>query len=229
MMIVLRAHIVRVILGSGNFTWSDTRLTAALVALFAISLIAQSLMLIFSRAFYAAGKTLIPVIVNICGAIAAAMMAYFGVMWISTAGTPRYFMESLFRVSDIPGVPSLMIPLAYSVSLIVTALAFAYIFARRFGYEARVVDTFVHSSSASILGASAAYAMLQALGPLLPTETFLGIFLQGLFAGIVGLIVWVLTLYLLRSDELREIRIVMTEKILNSSLYSLLHGRKNNT
>jgi len=35
--IVLRAQIVRTILGTGQFSWSDTRLTAAALALFIIS------------------------------------------------------------------------------------------------------------------------------------------------------------------------------------------------
>jgi len=39
--IVLRAQIVRVVLGSGAFDWADTRLTAALFALFVVSLLAQ--------------------------------------------------------------------------------------------------------------------------------------------------------------------------------------------
>lgn len=214
-MIVLRAHIVRVILGSGNFTWSDTRLTAALVALFVISLISQSLILIFSRAYYAAGKTLVPIVLNVGGALVASVGAYIGLLWLTDATASRYFIESLLRVSDIPGVPSLMIPFAYSLSLIAVSIIFAVLFARTYGYEVGVLDTLVHSSSASIIGASASYAVLQALGPLLPTETFMGIFIQGASAGIIGLLVWALMLHLLGSGELKEIRTVLRDKLSN--------------
>src|SRR3989344_3667124 len=72
LIIVLRAHIVRVILGSGAFSWSDTRLTAALLALFSVSLVSQSLILIFSRAYYAAGNTKIPILVNTVAVFSAA-------------------------------------------------------------------------------------------------------------------------------------------------------------
>lgn len=41
--IILRAQIVRVILGSNAFSWDDTRLAAATLALFVIGLVAQSL------------------------------------------------------------------------------------------------------------------------------------------------------------------------------------------
>ena len=37
-MIVMRAQIVRIILGSGQFNWDDTRLTAAALSLFVLSL-----------------------------------------------------------------------------------------------------------------------------------------------------------------------------------------------
>ena len=55
--IVLRAQIVRSVLGSGAFDWADTKLTAAALALFSISLIAQSLNLLFVRGYYASGNT----------------------------------------------------------------------------------------------------------------------------------------------------------------------------
>ena len=50
LIIVLRAHIVRVILGTGAFDWNATRLTAALLAILAIGLVAQGLAILFSRA-----------------------------------------------------------------------------------------------------------------------------------------------------------------------------------
>src|SRR5690606_18920193 len=46
LIIVLRAQIVRVVLGSGAFDWSDTRLTAAVLAVLSISLLAQATTLV---------------------------------------------------------------------------------------------------------------------------------------------------------------------------------------
>ena len=50
--IVLRAQIVRTLLGSGNFDWADTRLTAAALALFSISAVFQVLILLFVRGIF---------------------------------------------------------------------------------------------------------------------------------------------------------------------------------
>lgn len=203
--IVLRAQIVRVILGSGEFSWSDTRLTAAVLALFAVSLVSQAIILIFSRAYYAAKETLTPIIINVSGALFAGVAAYLGVLWLQTADFPRYMLESLFRVSETPGTALLMIPLSYSVMITVSSLIFAVLFARRFGFDRSVLRTLGQSFAAATIGAAAAYLGLQTLAPLLPTDTFLGIFAQGLGAAIVGGAAWLGMLVLLKNVEFSEI------------------------
>lgn len=60
--IVLRAQLVRTILGAGAFDWSATRLTAAALALFVVSLCAQSVTLLIARGYYAAGRSSKPLL-----------------------------------------------------------------------------------------------------------------------------------------------------------------------
>ncbi len=213
LIIVLRAQIVRTVLGSGEFSWSDTRLTAAILALFAVSLISQAVILVFSRAYYAAQATWVPVVVNVGSAIGAALLAYFGVIWIRGAEISKFFLEDLFRVTDIPGTAVLMIPFAYSFAMVIGSLLFAYLFARRFGFDFRTLRTVGASFAASILAAFAAYGALQALAPLLPTETFLGIFTQGALSGLAGICVWIGVLALMKSQELFEILDVVLQKL----------------
>src|SRR5690606_20597616 len=67
--IVLRAQIVRVILGAGEFGWTETRLTAAALSLFVLSVLAQNLVQLFIRAYYAKGETVKPLIINIFSAV----------------------------------------------------------------------------------------------------------------------------------------------------------------
>ncbi len=211
--VVLRAHIVRIILGSGAFSWDDTRLTAAILASFALSLIAQSAILVFSRAYYAAHSTKVPILVNIGGAFVAIVLAYAGVASVRAYSSARFFLEALFRVADVPGTSVIMIPLAYSLAMIGTALVFAFLFSRRFGFEKNVWRSFGSSFAASTLGAAAAYAILQITVPLLLQSTFFGIFMQGFTAGIIGVLVWILFLFILRNDEVQEIRAVLSRKL----------------
>ncbi len=212
LMIVLRAHIVRIILGSGQFSWEDTRLTAAILALFCISLIAQSSLLIFSRAYYAAHKTLIPILVNVGGTLLAAGAAYAGVWWIGHAQFMRLFIESLFRVDDVAGTSVLMIPLAYSLVIIGAACIFGYLFTRDFGKDDRVGETLVASFSSSVIGGASAYWVLAFLGPIIPLTTFMGVLEQAVAAFVIGLATWGVTLYLLKSREFTEVLLILGRK-----------------
>ena len=57
LIIVLRAQIVRVVLGAGQFDWDDTQLTLQALGVFAISLWAQSIIPLLARSFYAIHNT----------------------------------------------------------------------------------------------------------------------------------------------------------------------------
>src|SRR3989344_6639446 len=97
--IVLRAQIVRVVLGSGQFSWSDTRLTAAALALFVLSSVGQSLILLFVRSFYAEGKTAKPLFINIISAIATILMGFGLIKLYHSVPDFAYFIQSLLKTS----------------------------------------------------------------------------------------------------------------------------------
>lgn len=202
--IVLRAHIVRVVLGSGAFSWDDTRLTAAILGLFSISLLAQALILIFSRAYYAAGKTWLPIVLNVGGSLAAAAFAYTLTIFVGSHPFLTTLMEVLFRVSAVEGTAVLMVPLAYSVIMIFIAALFGFLFWRQYGGTGALQSAGI-SFSAAIIGSMVTYSALQLFGPLLPTNTFLGIFAQGVFAGMCGLVAWVGILWLMKSQEFADV------------------------
>lgn len=208
LMVVLRAHMVRVILGSGEFTWSDTRLTAAVLAGFVISLVAQAVILIFSRAYYAAGRSLEPIVVNVGAALVASGAAYLAFQWFEGSTVARFFIEDLFRISDIPGTGVVALALSYSVVMLGAAVMFAALFARRFGFEQVVLKSAFFSFAAAVIAGSVTYGTLQLFGPLLPTDTFFGIFAQGAVSGIAGIVAWGITLTVLGNREFAEVRAV---------------------
>lgn len=57
-----------------------------------------------------------------------------------------------------------------------------------------------------------AYEFLEVLGLYLNMNSFLGVFLQGLVSGVVGLITWWLILELMRNEEIRDIREALHRK-----------------
>lgn len=59
-LLLLRAQVVRLILGYGFFGWSDTRSASLALGFFALSIVSQGLVPLFARAFYAIHDTKIP-------------------------------------------------------------------------------------------------------------------------------------------------------------------------
>lgn len=119
--IVLRAQVVRTILGAGKFDWADTRLTAAALAIFIVSAVAQSLILVFVRAYYALGNTRRPLYMNVGSALLIIVLAYIFNFEYSQSEIFRNFIGALLRVDDL-NTQVLMLPLAYSIGVLFNAL-----------------------------------------------------------------------------------------------------------
>lgn len=202
LVIVLRAHLVRVILGAGQFSWVDTRLAAAALALFTFSVVAQGLILLFVRGYYAAGLTQKPLIVNVFSSMVAVGSAFYLLNLFKTNVEFRHFFEDMFRVQDVPGTQMLMLPLAFSIGVIVSLALLWTLFKRDFAdcYISMRKSFFQNAFSAVIMGYTA-YFMLRLLEPIFDINTSLGVFLQGFIAGITGLITGSLFLYLVKNEE----------------------------
>lgn len=75
LMIILRAQIVRIVLGTGNFDWHDTYYTAQVLGYFSLSLVFQCLVPLIARAFYALEDTKTPVITSMISFILNIILA----------------------------------------------------------------------------------------------------------------------------------------------------------
>ena len=211
--VVLRAQIVRSILGAGEVGWAATRLTAAALALFVLSVLAQSLILLLVRGYYAAGRTIKPLIINVLSSISIIIFALVFTNIFTTYDPFRYFIEALFRVSDIPGTEVLMLPLAFSLGVLINVFVLWGVFRKDFNvYTKKLTKTLRHSFMSSIIMGFAAYQALQVLDNVLDINTFLGIFGQGLFAGIFGILVGVLALRIMGNEEIVEITAALRRK-----------------
>ncbi len=204
--IVVRAQIVRVILGSGSFSWDDTRLVAACLAIFSVSVVAQGMITLLSRAYYANGDTRRPLVVNLSCSILIIFLSYGFMYLFEHFLVFRYFIESLLKVGDISGTEVLMLPLAYSVGTIINAIVQWYFVRKDFmKRESFITKTFFQSLGASFFLGLVAYVFLNILSPIFGTTTLIGVFLQGFISGMLGIGAAILVLYLLGSEELKDI------------------------
>ncbi|TSC77555.1 MAG: Integral membrane protein MviN [Parcubacteria group bacterium Gr01-1014_24] len=204
--IVLRAQIVRVILGSASFSWDNTRLVAASLAIFSVSVIAQGMIALLSRAYYAQGETRRPLTVNLFCSILIIILSYVFIHLFQNILIFRYFIESMLKVSDIPGTEVLMLPLAYSAGTILNFILHWFFVRRDFmDGESFITKTFFQSLGASFFIGLVAYLGLNIFSPIFGTTTFWGIFLQGFISGILGILAGIVVLHLLKNEELKDI------------------------
>ena len=204
--IVLRAHVVRVVYGTQALTWESTRLVAALLAIFVIGIIAQNLVLIFTRSFYAAGKTWVPLIINV---LCEALKIVFALLFLnlfSQGGIFSGVFAQMLRISDVPGVELLAFPIAYVLGSWINMLIHTISFRWDFG---RLDKGLMFDTGKAFLGALAAaggsWAGLRFFDPIFMSSTFWGVLGQGLFAGTLGILAAIFVLWVLRSRDLIEL------------------------
>lgn len=219
MFIVLRAQIVRTILGAGRFNWNDTRLTAAALALFTMSLLAQNLVALFVRSYYSQGKTKTPLFMNILSASFIVMFSYYLVNVFQTNYFFRDFIESILKVSEIPGTVVLMLPLGFSVGVLINLLIHWVGFHKHFPkYSSPVLRTLFEVTGSSVIMGYVTYRCLGLFDNIFDLDTLFGIFMQGFLSGIMGIFVSIVLLYLLKSRELSEVWATLHRKIWKSNV-----------
>lgn len=205
--VVLRAHIVRIVLGSGAFGWDDTRLTAAILGILVIALAAQGIILLCARAFYAAQRSWNPLLMQL-GDAGVSIAVAWGLMSLALQYPAlRYFVEALFRVTDVSGASILFIAVGATVGqLIVAGVALATLRSVAPGIARSLIRPLFEALGAGILGGAASYGVLSFMGNLEPLTTTHAVFTQGVLAGMVGLLVAVGVLASLRNQEFRDLR-----------------------
>lgn len=203
--IVLRAQLVRVILGAGAFNWDATRLTAAALALFVVSLVAQSLTLFIARCYYAAGNTRKPLYWGVIDVCVSVLSAVLFVELFHSSYFVRAFTEAILRVGDVPGTTVLMLALGFTIGSIVNFIVGFTFFARDFKIARAPLGRLVFQSfAASVIGGAVTYELLSLTGATGTINTTIGLLLQGSVAGVVGILTTAFVLSLLKNQELAE-------------------------
>jgi len=204
--IVVRAQIVRVLLGSPSFSWENTRLVAAALAIFSVSILAQAMIALLSRAYYAKGNTRQPLLVNVISSVVIIFLSYILINLFQYFSFFRYFIESLLKVSDIPGTEVLMLPLAYSLGTILNFAIHLHFAKKEFMEgDSFITKTFFQALGASFFIGFTAYFSLGFFSAVFGTTTFLGVFLQGFLSSILGIAAGILVLHLLGNEELKDL------------------------
>lgn len=219
LVIVLRAQIVRVLLGSGAFDWEDTRLTAAVLAVLIVSLLAQAVLLLLVRAFYAGGRTLMPLLVSLGGGVLSIVTA----LWFSSMYERHDFMrqhlDNLFRIGEVAGSEVLVLAIAFMIGQIVQLLILLILSVSTFRMQYNILwRPLTEGFLATIIGAVVTYATLVFVVDGINQETFIGIVLQGGVAGVAGIMAVIFAYKILGSQELEEVRQSLKTKLFRTDI-----------
>ncbi len=201
--IILRAHIIRLIIGTRQLSWDDTRLAAAALALFGLTLFLQGLAPLFSRAFYAMKNTWIPVVVS-GAAVAVNVGLACGFLWLlNRDGASVDALIRAWRLDGITDVRMLALPLAFSAAVTLQVVSLAVILRLKFGSFGgrRLALSAAKMLGASLVAAVCAYGGLQAAEVFAQSRTYAGLFLQFCIAAGLGLGVYMLAALALKTEE----------------------------
>ncbi|KKQ68557.1 MAG: murein biosynthesis integral membrane protein MurJ [Candidatus Nealsonbacteria bacterium RIFCSPLOWO2_02_FULL_38_63] len=215
LMYLLRAQIVRMVLGAGNFGWWETRLTAACLGVFCIGILASSLIPLLTRMFFSFQNTKTPVIISLISMGSNIFFAYLFTYLLGFQNIFRNFSAGLMKLQTsangsaiIENIEVIGLPLALSASAIIQ-LVLLFIFLRlkmgSFGCKE------MWQSARKILIASGimfifSYFARQGLAGFVDMQTFLGVFIQTALVCFVALISYFLCASIFKISEFKNLK-----------------------
>ena len=203
-MFLLRVHIIRLVLGTGEFGLMEIRLTAAVFGAFALGVFFQSLVPLFARAFYALKDTKTPTLIGLI-AIASNVVMALTLLWVfSFPNFIQGFLVSFFDVADIEDVRVLALPLAVSLSVMFQGFFLALFLKFKIGVAMKKLSGPLNRIGISgVAMGIASFLALRGTFLFLPSDTFLNILLQAIFVVVIGLAAYLAAAKLLIVEELK--------------------------
>jgi putative peptidoglycan lipid II flippase len=182
LLFTLKAQIIRVILGTGEFGWTDTILTINTLEMFAISLFAQASLPLLIRVFYARHDSKSPFLIGLLSAVINVFLSWY-----------------LGKKMGVSGLA-----LGFSIASIINFVALWIVLRIEIGNldEYRVLVSTVKFGAAAILCGFTIQVMKISVWPFIDMTRFWGVLVQGVVAGIIGLGIYIVICTFLRSEEL---------------------------
>lgn len=186
LMMLLRAQIIRTIYGTGQFDWNATVQTSDALALFALGLVAQALIPVLSRAFFALSNTKTPFVIGVISELISIISALLLMKPLGAAG--------LALASSI-GVTINLVLLWINLRAETKTLN-----------ETEIFSFLYRISIAAFAMGLVTQLAKQPLAKFFNQQYFWGIFGQGLIAGLLGLGVYALVCYFFRVPEFMNLK-----------------------
>ena len=205
---LLRAELVRVVLGSlgpGKFDWYATKLTAASLGVFSISIIASSLISFVCRVFFSFKDTKTPTLITGLGVLLNIFLSFYLIKNLQGPTAFRDFLVNSLHLEGLDNISVVGLALAFSLAAIfqiILLLIFLYKKVGDFGVK-DILKSIKKILIATFLSSLFAYLFRLFINNYLNLQTFKGVFFQGVSVGLAGILVYLFIGYLLKSEELK--------------------------
>lgn len=195
--LLLKAEIVRVILGSGRFDWEATVLTMNSLSFFAISFFAQALIPLFTRVFYARHDSKTPFYIGLASAGVNIVLSWWlGHLW-GVAG-----LALAFSLSSILNFILLVVALKIELGIL---------------RAKEVIIWTLKFSLASFVAGIAMQLSKNFLGTVVDMSRFWGVLVKAGGAGLIGLVVYGAICHYFGSPEMARLKQYIKDRFPRSS------------
>ena len=190
---LLRAQIVRIVLGTGLWGWRETRLTAACLGIFSISILASSLVIFLRKSFYSIQEAKMPTFLEAVSFILNIGFSFLFLSFFQPSGWLRELVASFLKIQDMKDIAVIAFPLALSFSAVIQAILLFLAFVPRIGTKelAILFSSFKKILALTFLMGTGVWLTLRLMGTIFPLQTFWQIFLQAVIAFLVGVSIYV--------------------------------------
>ncbi len=207
---LLRAQIVRVVLGTGKFTWIDTRLTAACLGIFSFGLFAQGLIFLLSKTFYAVLNTKIPAIISGATVAFNIIMSLFLLWLLSFTNMFSSFLHLILKLQTVRNINVVGLALAFTITAICEALLLLIFLHKKLKiFKTKEIFSSLYKILISSIVMAVAILLIRdglIKYNIINLQTFLGVFLQLILSGGLGALCYIIASFILKSEELKKIK-----------------------
>lgn len=180
--IILRAQIIRVVLGTGNFDWTHTILTMNTLGFFALSLFAQATIPLLVRIFYARQDSSTPLYLGLLSAVFNVILSLSLGKKMGVAG-----LALAFSLANIINFIGLWLAIYFKIGSLDIS---------------NILKSVLKFTVSATSAGAVAQLMKIVVWPFIDMTTFSGVLVQLSSSLGVGLVVYAFLCYLLKSEEL---------------------------
>jgi len=216
LMFLLRAQIVRLILGTGEFGWWETRLTAASLGIFCLGIFGGSLNPILTRAFFALQDTKTPVLIGIASMFLNVLFSFSFVSFLGNSGLFHQFFVKFLRLEGIENIAVIGLPLALSLAVSIQSVLLFFFLHRKIGdfRIGGILKSFSKILIAAVVMGIVSYFVRSFSSFFVEMNTFWGVFVQTLVTGLIGVLVYLVLALILKSPEVTSFKSFLTRQFL---------------